>query len=106
VIISAISYSGASEFSNMIYTNQLGVFVGQETGGGFYGNTSGYSDDLTLPHSGITVSLPALQFVMNVDGLPFGRGVIPHHTVIPTYEQYVKKENVALGYILELEKRQ
>ena len=106
VIISPVTYSGGSEFSNMVYTNKRGVFVGQETGGGFYGNTSGYGRDLTLPHSKITVELPALQFMMNVEGLPFGRGVIPHHKVIPTFDQYVKGENAALEFILQLEKRE
>ena len=103
VIISPVTYSGASEFSNMAYTNERGVFVGQETGGGFHGNTSGYSSELTLPHSEITIDLPALQFVMNVDGLPFGSGVIPHYEVIPTFEQYVNGENASLKFILELE---
>ncbi|MDA7730327.1 hypothetical protein N8833_01015 [Salibacteraceae bacterium] len=34
------------------------------------------------------VGIPALQFVMNVEPkLPFGRGVIPHYEVIPTFEE-------------------
>lgn len=102
VIIGPVTYSGASEFSNMIYTNDLATFVGQETGGGYLGNTSGYSKKLVLPNSKIEIYIPALQFVMNVDPkLPFGSGVIPHHEVIPTFEEYVKGENAALKYILE-----
>ena len=103
VIISPISYSGASEFANMVYTNRLATFVGQETGGGFYGNTSGYTEKLVLPASGITVKIPALQFVMNVEGLPFGSGVIPHHKVVPTFDEYNAGENTALKFIVEME---
>jgi len=105
VIISPVTYSGASEFSNMMYTKDLATFVGQETGGGYYGNTSGYSKKLVLPNSKIKISIPTLQFVMNVEPkLPFGRGVIPQHQVIPTFEQYVNGENAAVKYILtELE---
>ena len=90
VLISPVTYSGGSEFSNMMYTQDLATFVGQETGGSYLGNTSGYSKELVLPHSKIKISIPALQFVMNVKPkLPFGRGVIPHHEVIPNFEEYI-----------------
>ena len=39
---------------------------------------------------------------MNVEPkLPFGRGVIPHYEVIPTFEEYVNGENAYLKYVLE-----
>ena len=102
VIISPVTYSGASEFSNMVYTNDLATFVGEETGGGYFGNTSGYSKELVLPNSKILVKIPALQFVMNVKPkLPFGSGVKPHYEVIQTFEQYIDRENASLKYILE-----
>ena len=86
----------------MIYTNDLGTFVGEETGGGYYGNTSGYGQELTLPHSKIMIDIPALRFEMNVEQkLPFGRGVIPDHEIIPTFEQYLNNVNAPLQYILE-----
>jgi len=102
IIISPLTYSGGSEFSNMVYTNDLATFVGQETGGGYYGNTSGYSKEIILPNSKIELDIPALQFMMNVKPkLPFGRGVIPDYEVIPTFEQFSKGENAALVFILE-----
>ncbi|MEL7427869.1 MAG: S41 family peptidase [Bacteroidota bacterium] len=100
VIISPVTYSGGSEFSNMVYTQTEATFIGEETGGGFYGNTSGYGFELELPYSGITVDLPALQFVMDVEGLPFGRGVIPHQQVIPDIETYLQGPEAVLQYIL------
>lgn len=105
VIISPVTYSGGSEFSNMMYSQGLATFVGQETGGGYLGNTSGYSEELVLPHSKIRIYIPALQFMMNVEPkLPFGAGVIPHHVVIPTIEQYISGEHASLQYVLtELE---
>jgi len=102
VIISPITYSGGSEFSNMVYSNEKGTFVGQETGGGYLGNTSGYSQGLILPNSEIEIDIPALQFVMNVEQkLPFGSGVIPDYKVIPTFEQYINNVNAPLEYILK-----
>jgi hypothetical protein len=102
VLISPVTYSGGSEFSNMMYSQDLATFVGQETGGGYYGNTSGYGKKLVLPNSKIEVSIPALQFIMNVNPkLPFGRGVIPHYEVIPTFEECVDGKNAYLNYVLE-----
>lgn len=102
VIIGPLTYSGGSEFSNMMYSQGLATFVGQETGGGYLGNTSGYSEELVLPNSKIGIYIPALQFMMNVaPKLPKGRGVIPDHTVVPTFDQYQSGENAALKYILE-----
>jgi len=107
VIISPITYSGGSEFSNMMYSQGLATFIGEETGGGYFGNTSGYGQLLTLPNSKIAIDIPALQFMMNVaPKLPFGSGVKPHHKVIPTIEQYINKENVGLDYILKLIEKQ
>ncbi|MEO1437038.1 MAG: S41 family peptidase [Bacteroidota bacterium] len=103
VLISPVTYSGGSEFSNMVRTRQVGTFVGQETGGGYYGNTSGYGAELTLPHSQIMVDIPALQFMMNVEPIsPFGRGVLPDHEVIPTIEAYLAEEPIELEFILKL----
>jgi hypothetical protein len=102
VLISPVTYSGGSEFSNMMYSQDLATFVGQETGGGYVGNTSGYSKELVLPNSKIKVYIPALQFVMNVEPtLPFGRGVIPHYEVIPSFEEYINGENAPLKYVLK-----
>ncbi|THD31488.1 MAG: hypothetical protein DI588_12065 [Flavobacterium johnsoniae] len=103
VIISPITYSGGSEFSNMMYSKGLATFIGQETGGGYFGNTSGYSQNLTLPNSKITIEIPALQFVMNVEPkLSFGSGVKPNYEVIPTINQYISNENICLEYTLKL----
>lgn len=102
VIIGPVTYSGGSEFSNMMFTNELATFVGQETGGGYLGNTSGYSQELVLPNSKIMIDIPALQFVMNVEPkLPLGSGVIPHYKVVPTFNEYINGENTSLNYILE-----
>lgn len=103
ILISPITYSGGSEFSNMMYSKGLGIFIGEETGGGYLGNTSGYGKELVLPHTKIGIDIPTLQFVMNVEPkLKFGSGVIPHYKIIPTIEQYVQKENISLEFALKL----
>lgn len=100
VMISPETYSGGSELANMLYTRKRGLFFGEETGGGFLGNTSGVSDDLELPHSGIKVEIPMLQYVMNVSGLPKGRGVVPHYHFTPTIEQYLDRTPAFVNYVV------
>lgn len=102
VLISGVTYSGASEFSNMMYNQQRAGFIGEECGGGYYGNTSGYSFDLTLPATGITISIPLLHFEMNVAGIPDGRGVIPHYTIGPSIQDYLDQQDAELNFAIKL----
>jgi len=101
VMISPITYSGGSEFANMIKTQNRAIFVGEETGGGYRGNTSGYSSELTLPHSQLLIDIPSLKFEMNVNGGKLGRGVIPDYKVIPSIQEYLEGRNIPLEFILE-----
>ncbi|WP_400078252.1 S41 family peptidase [Winogradskyella sp. R77965] len=100
VVISPLTYSGGSEFSNMIRTNKRAIFVGEETGGGYYGNTSGYSSELILPNSKLSIEIPTLKFEMNVQDGEFGRGVIPDFKITPTIEEYLAGKNMPIEFIM------
>ena len=100
VAVGTATYSGGSELANMLYTRDRGHVVGEPTSGGFHGNTSGVSFELALPHSGIVVHVPVIQFEMNVDGLPLGSALIPHEVVVPTIEQSLAGERAASEHIL------
>lgn len=102
VLVSGVTYSGGSEFSNMMYHQDRAIFIGEESGGGYYGNTSGYSFDLRLPATGMMVSIPLLHFEMNVKGLPDGRGVIPHYTVIPSIRDHLQGRDIELDLAKKL----
>jgi C-terminal processing protease CtpA/Prc len=80
------TFSSAAFFSSLAYRYTNAVFIGQETGGGYYGTSAGTWVKLTLPHSKITVQIPTILFRLNVSGVPFGRGVPPHIDYTPTYE--------------------
>jgi C-terminal processing protease CtpA/Prc len=98
VLTSGSTSSGGSEFASLIKTNTDAKFIGQETGGGYYGNTSGMFLVLILPTSKITIRIPLLKFIVNVkENFPFGRGVIPDYQIEPTIDEYLN------GYDTELE---
>lgn len=79
VLIDGGSFSVTSEFCSILHYNHRAVFVGEETGGGYYGNTSGLRCNLILPNTKIIASLPLIKFVSAVEDsdADFGRGVLP-----------------------------
>ncbi|MBA2339269.1 MAG: hypothetical protein H0V88_02655 [Pyrinomonadaceae bacterium] len=103
VLTSGLTYSGGSEFASIIKGNRQATFIGEETGGGYYGNTSGSYIRLTLPHSQIIIRIPLLKFVVEVGGdIPFGRGVIPDYEIQPTIDEYLNGVDAEMNYALKL----
>ena len=79
-----------------------GQFLGEETSGGYYGNTSGMSTTATLPNTGITVSIPMLKYVMAVSRSPErARGILPDHEVVPTIRDVLDGSDPVLAKALE-----
>ncbi|MHA3789278.1 S41 family peptidase [Flavobacterium hauense] len=99
VLTSGWTYSGGAEFCSLMKGHTNAVFIGEEVGGGFYGNTSGYGFELTLPNSGLVIDVPVLKFVLDVKkNIPKGRGVIPDYEVQPTIEQFMNGKDVEMEF--------
>ncbi|MEL6190860.1 MAG: S41 family peptidase [Bacteroidota bacterium] len=83
VLIDGGSFSATSEVCAVMKRDERATFIGEETGGGFDGNTSGIYDQITLPNSRLTVKVPLVKYVSAVEGATFifGRGVIPDYPV-------------------------
>jgi hypothetical protein len=96
VLTSGWTYSGGAEFASLVKEHTNAVFIGEEAGGGFNGNTSGTSLELTLPNTKLKIDIPILRFVLDVKKGEFGRGVIPDYSIQPTFEQFIKGEDVEL----------
>jgi C-terminal processing protease CtpA/Prc len=77
VLVGGATFSGGAELASMLRHTHRGVFVGEEVGGGDHGNTSGYDWELTLPNSGLELSVPLLQFRFSWRAQVRGRGVFP-----------------------------
>ncbi|OJJ14416.1 hypothetical protein BKI52_42290 [marine bacterium AO1-C] len=107
VLINRESYSTTGDFAAMTHYKKLATFVGTETAGGYYGNTSDYEFEVKLPNSKIRVGVPLCRYETNIpmDKKLFGRGTIPHHRVEPTMEDILNKRDVALEYTLQLIKK-
>lgn len=87
VLAGGATFSGGAELASMLYHVRRGVFVGEETGGAHEGNASGYTWEIELPHSGVRLHLPLLQFRFAWPGLPRNRGVPPDCAAPPLVEE-------------------
>jgi hypothetical protein len=82
------SFSATAEFASVAHNHKRGIFIGEETGGGYHGNTSGMGYLLTLPHTKLRINIPMIKYVSAVSGNPFAsRGIIPDYRVLPTIEE-------------------
>ena len=102
-LISGKSFSGAAEFSSIARTNNRGVFVGEETGGGYYGNTSGNKITFFLPNTQIRVNIPLFKYVMAVKKAKYrDRGTIPDYLIVPSMNEILQHQDVQLDFALKI----
>ena len=102
-LIGGKSFSGAAEFSSIARTNSRGIFIGEETAGGYYGNTSGSKFALVLPNTKIRVNIPLTKYVMAVKKVKFkDRGIIPDYTIVPAINDYLQQKDTQMDFALKL----
>lgn len=102
VLTSGVTFSGGAEFASLIKMTDRGIFIGEETGGAYEGNVSGYSEKVKLPHTKIKFDIPTVHFKMDVNPKKIGRGIIPDYKVPQTWEDYMKNINSKLEFTVDL----
>ncbi len=96
------TFSTAADVVSVIDNANRALIVGEETGGGRFGNTSGVSKSLVLPNSEIRINLPMWKYTTSLDEkVDDGRGVIPDVEIIPTIQQQLSGEDIPLNYCLD-----
>jgi hypothetical protein len=100
VLIGGLTFSGGSEFAALAKNHTKAIFIGEETGGGYYGNTSGMFINFTLPHTKLTGRIPLLKFTLQVshNTNPYGHGLMPDYFIQPTISQYLSRQDVEIEY--------
>ncbi len=102
VLIDGGSFSATGEAAGILKDRNRGIFIGEETGGSDFQNTSGRMPMLQLPNSGVRIRLGLLAFKLNVGGDNDGLGVIPDHEVRNTIEDMLNGRDAAMEYTLDL----
>jgi hypothetical protein len=95
--------SAASTFAAVCQSNHLGEFIGEETGGTYFGGGSSVGINLTLPNSRITThtSINYCDFATTGNHDP-NRGVLPDHPYIPAFYEVMSGNKKWEEYIVKL----
>ena len=80
------SFSATCLFAGALKGQSNITLVGEETGGGYYGNTAWMIPDVTLPVTGVRFRLPRFRLVVDRQREKDGRGIQPDVPALPTVE--------------------
>lgn len=101
-LINGGSFSTTCELLSVLRFHQRATFIGEETGGDYYGNTSGYGAAIILPHSELKVDIPRLAYYMAVSGYPADRGILPDIPASYSIQELLAKKDKEMELALAL----
>ena len=103
VLINGFSFSTCADVAAVLHNNKWATFVGEETGGGYDGNTSGSTHSIRLPNSQIQVQIPMWMYTTaNVPHAYRGRGVPADNKVIYSVSDLIQKKDPVMDKALQL----
>ena len=81
VLLDGGTFSTSADVASVLHNMGRATFVGEESGGGYYGNTSGLNALIILPHSRLRLKIPMYGYWNAVSAGEHGRGTRPDHAV-------------------------
>lgn len=103
VLMNGGSFSTTTEFLTHMHARKRATFIGEEAGGGYYGNTAGFMPSVRLPNSKLEVTVPLVAYYLAVPGgKPVSRGVPPDHPVQHTIEDVIAGKDKDMELALRL----
>lgn len=97
------SFSSTSEVLAHLHFNRRAVFIGEEAGGAYYGNTAGFMPTIALPHTKLKVQIPLVAYYLAVSGYrAVTRGVVPDHVVKYSIAELMAGEDLEMKLALQL----
>lgn len=89
VLINGLTFSASSLFCNAVKGQQNITLVGEETGGGWYGNSGIMIPNIKLPITKMRVRLPFFRIVQYNHIAEKGTGVMPDIYIKPVYKDVI-----------------
>jgi hypothetical protein len=103
VLMNGRSFSGVAEFAAVARSNNRAIFIGEECGGGYYGNSSGDEAMVTLPYTQITARIPLIKYTMAVkNGKSKDGGIHPDYPIDLTIGDLIAQTDGQLEYALRI----
>jgi hypothetical protein len=102
VLVNGFCMSSCSDIAAVLHSNKRAILIGEETGGGYQGNTSGLMPTVTV-FGGLRLTVPLLKYTNAVDpNINVGRGTIPDHTVVSSVDDVINKKDPMMEYVIAL----
>lgn len=95
------TFSAATLFTKALIDQPQVIVVGEETGGGAYGNTAWLIPDVTLPNTKVRFRLPLFRLVIDKNAHK-GRGLMPEVEASPSVNAIRKNEDYKMNKVLEM----
>jgi hypothetical protein len=96
------SFSTTCEFLSNLHDRKRATFVGEEAGGGYFGNTSGPTVRVTLPNTQVRVIVPLRTYYVAVkDGIP-NRSILPDYEVRQSINDVLSGNDTVMLQAIEL----
>lgn len=89
VLTNGLTFSASSLFCNAVKGQKNITLVGEETGGGWYGNSGIMIPDIILPNTKLRVRLPFFRIVQYNHIAVKGTGVVPDIYIKPVYKDVI-----------------
>ncbi|WP_247232847.1 S41 family peptidase [Telluribacter sp. SYSU D00476] len=103
ILTNGHSFSVTSEFASIAHHHKRATFIGEETGGGYTTNNSGFFAIVDLPHSNLVLGIPLWKYHQAVNNpARQHRGVVPDHEVVPTIADLLAGKDPVLETALQL----
>jgi C-terminal processing protease CtpA/Prc len=96
------SFSATTLFAGALISQDNVTVVGEETGGGAYGNSAWHMPSVTLPETKVRFTLPLYRLVIDKNIPKTGKGVQPEVKAGPSPEAIRKGADYKLDKVIEL----
>ncbi len=105
IITGGNSFSATTLFASSLIKQDNVTVVGEETGGGAYGNSAWLIPDVTLPETKVRFRLPLFRLVIDKNYPKNGKGVQPEVESKPTIDAIKRGVDFKLEKAMELIKK-
>jgi C-terminal processing protease CtpA/Prc len=107
VLMNGGSFSSTCEFLSATRSYTKAIFIGEESGGSYSGNTSGMKYDITLPNSKLILRVPTVGYYMAAvkDHLDLDRGILPDYPIQQSIQDLLGSEDREMKKALDLARK-
>jgi len=100
ILINGKCFSTTGHFCSLVKENNLGIFIGNETGGTYTCND--FSKNFTLKNTNLTFRVARQICKTTATTLTNKHGIIPDHYLIPDIDNILNNTDTVLNYTLRL----